>query len=421
MESMNMSSMATTKKFSAAEIRKDFPIFAGSDGKRLVFLDSGASSQKPLSVLQAMDSYYSTTHTNVHRGVYHIAEQATALYEGARIKIGSFIGAPNSEREIIFTKNATESFNLLSNSFTRGWLKPGDVVVLTEMEHHANIVPWLIAKEQIGIELRYIKVDDNGYLILDDLENLLKGAKVVSVTLMSNVLGTLNPVAYIAEIAHREGALVIGDGAQYVPHLTTDVVKLGLDFLVLTGHKMLGPTGIGVLWGRSDLLETMPPFLGGGDMISDVRLDGFTPNELPWKFEAGTPPIAEAIGLGAAVDYLENLGMENVRNHEIELLEYAFDKLEIRFGNDLVIHGPRNIQDRGGTISFALKKIHAHDISQILDQSGVCVRAGHHCAKPLMRQLGVTATARASFYIYNEEEDVDALIEGLAQADKFFA
>ena len=392
----------TPKKIDVSLIRKDFPIFTRQDGQPLIFLDSGASSQKPQCVLDAMDIYYSTMHANVHRGVYHIAEQATFLYEESRVKIGKFIGAPEPEREIIFTKNATESINLITNSLSRGYLKAGDVVVLSEMEHHANLVPWLMLKDQIGIELRYIKVDDNGYLVLDTLQEILKDAKILSITLMSNVLGTINhQIAYMTDLAHKEGALVVADGAQYVPHYKIDVAKLGIDFLAFTGHKMLGPTGIGVLWARSSLLETMPAFLGGGDMIADVRLDGFTTNEIPYKFEAGTPPIAEAIGLAAAVDYLDNLGMENIRLHELELLEYAFDRLEKKFGKDLVIHGPKKIQDRGGILSFELKKIHPHDISQILDQTGVCVRAGHHCAKPLMRNLGVTATARASFYTYS--------------------
>ncbi len=418
MERMNTST--AIRKFNVSEIRKDFPIFAQHEGKALYFLDSAASSQKPLSVLKAMDDYYSTTHANVHRGVYHIAEHATELYEGARVKIGRFVGAPSPSRETIFTKNATESINLLSTSLTRKMLKRGDIVVLTEMEHHANLVPWLIAKDQFGIEIRYIRVNDQGYLILDDIDDLLKDAKVLSITLTSNVLGTLNPVAHLARLAHENGAIVIGDGAQYVPHIGTNVTELGLDFLAFTGHKMLGPTGIGVLWGKAELLDALPPFMGGGDMITDVKLDSFTPNELPWKFEAGTPPIAEAIGLGAAVDYLENLGMDQVRAHEVELLSYAFERLEASFGDDLIIHGPRNINDRGGVISFDFKDIHPHDISQILDQSGVCVRAGHHCAKPLMRHLGVTATARASFHIYNEPADVDALVDALAKAQAFF-
>lgn len=415
-----MNTPTTATPLNVTEIRKDFPIFTHQNGKSLYFLDSAASSQKPLAVLEAMDNYYSTTHANVHRGVYHIAEHATELYEGARVKIGRFIGAPNPAQETIFTKNATESMNLLSTCLTRGMLKKGDVVVLTEMEHHANLVPWLIAKEQFGIEIRYIRVDSEGYLALDNIDEILGGAKVLSVTLASNVLGTLTPVAYLAELAHKHGAIVIGDGAQYVPHMATDVTDLGVDFLAFTGHKMLGPTGIGVLWGKSELLEALPPFMGGGDMITDVTLDGFTPNELPWKFEAGTPPIAEVIGLGAAVDYLQNLGMERVREHEIRLLSYAFERLETNFGKNIVIHGPRNIHDRGGVISFDFRDIHPHDISQILDQSGVCVRAGHHCAKPLMRHLGVAATARASFHIYNEPADVDALVDALGKAQAFF-
>lgn len=405
----------------AVDIRKDFPIFTQADGRPLYFLDSGASSQKTLSVLAAMDDYYSTTHANVHRGVYHIAEHATELYENARYKVGAFIGAPYPSKEIIFTKNATESINLLSHSLTRSFLKAGDVVVLTEMEHHANLVPWLIAKEQFGIEIRYIPIDSNGYLILDEIDKILEGAKVVSITLTSNVLGTINPIKKIADLAHTHGALAIGDGAQFVPHIKTDVTNLGVDFLAFTGHKMLGPTGIGILWGKSHLLNELPPFMGGGDMISDVRLDGFTPNELPWKFEAGTPPIAEAIGLAAAIDYLENIGIDNIRNHELNLMKYAFDRLESTFDTSIHIHGPRNIIDRSGVISFEFENIHPHDISQLLDQSGVCVRAGHHCAKPLMRHLGINATARASFYLYNDESDIDALVAALAKAKAFFA
>lgn len=408
------------KPLNVSDIRKDFPIFSQPDGKSLYFLDSAASSQKPLQVLNAMDNYYCTTHANVHRGVYRLAEQATELYESARGKIGRFIGAPNPSREIIFTKNATESINLLSNSLSRGTLKRGDVVVLTEMEHHANLVPWLIAKEQLGIEIRYIMVDENGYLNLDNIDEVLRNAKILSITLASNVLGTINPVSQLAELAHKNGAIVIGDGAQFVPHVATNVTALGVDFLAFTGHKMLGPTGIGILWGKSALLDSLPPFMGGGDMITDVTLDGFSPNELPWKFEAGTPPIAEAIGLGAAIDYLENLGMDRIREHELELLSYGIEMLESNFGENITIHGPRNINDRGGVISFDFKDIHPHDISQILDQSGVCVRAGHHCAKPLMRHLGVAATARASFHIYNEQSDIDALIDALAKAQAFF-
>jgi len=403
-----------------AVIKKDFPILHQQVGERpLVFLDSAASSQKPQSVLDAMQHYYETTHANVHRGVYAIAERATAMFEEARTKAARFIGAPAS-REVLFTKNVTEGINLVANAWGRSNLRPGDVVLLTEIEHHANLVPWLMLKEQLGIELRYIPVGDDSQLDLSDLDRLLDGVKLVGVTALSNVLGTIPPVRRIADAAHAVGAVCLADGAQYTPHMTTDVVELGVDFFGFTAHKMLGPTGIGVMWGREELLEAMPPFLGGGEMIRDVRPDGFTPNELPWKFEAGTPPIAEAVGLGAAIDYLEALGMDEVRRHEVVLTDYALTSLAERHGDDLTIYGPTEASERGGVLSFAYKGIHPHDISQVLDQSGVCVRAGHHCAKPLMRRMGVGATARASFYVYNDESDVDALSEALTKTSDFF-
>ncbi|MCA1692170.1 MAG: aminotransferase class V-fold PLP-dependent enzyme [Acidimicrobiales bacterium] len=403
------------------KVKQDFPIFEGDDAHRgLVFLDSAASSQKPWAVLNAMEHYYETTHANVHRGVYAIAEGATAAYEDARRAVARFIGAP-TPRSVVFTKNATEAINLVAHSWARSNLGPGDVVLLSEMEHHANFVPWLMLREERGVELRFIGLGHDGYLDLTDLDRLLDGVRLVAVTAMSNVLGTLPPVRRIADAAHAGGALVLLDGAQYVPHLPTRVSELGCDFLAFSAHKMCGPTGIGALWGREELLEGMPAFLGGGEMIRDVRLDGWLPNELPWKFEAGTPPIAEAVGFGAAVEYLEALGMEAVREHELSLTEYALRTLRERHGDDLVVHGPTELHERGGVISFAYKDIHPHDLSQVLDQAGVCVRAGHHCAKPLMRRLGLTATARASFYVYNDESDVDALSDGLVAAAELFA
>jgi cysteine desulfurase/selenocysteine lyase len=321
---------------------------------------------------------------------------------------------------VIFTKNCTEGINLVAHSWARANLGPGDVVLLTEIEHHANFVPWLMLREERGVELRFIPVGEDGYLVLDDLDRLLDGVKLVAVTAMSNVLGVLPPVRRIADAAHAVGALVLVDGAQYVPHVATRVADLGADFLAFSAHKMCGPTGIGALWGREDLLEAMPAFLGGGEMIRDVRLDGWTPNELPWKFEAGTPPIAEAIGLGAAVDYLDALDMAAVREHEVLLTDYALRTLKERHGDDLVIYGPADVHERGGVLSFTYKGIHPHDLSQVLDQSGVCIRAGHHCAKPLMRRLGVTATSRASFYVYNDESDVDALSDALVSAADLF-
>ncbi|HEX2701186.1 MAG TPA: SufS family cysteine desulfurase [Acidimicrobiales bacterium] len=405
-----------------ARLQKDFPILDRPvpGGSRLVYLDSAASSQKPQSVLDAMTRYYETTHANVHRGVYGIAEEATRLMEEARDKVARFVGAAQS-REIIFAKNGTECLNLVAQAWGRANLRAGDAVLLTEIEHHANLVPWLMLREQLGIELRYLPLGDDGHLDLGDLDRLVDGVRLVGLTAMSNVLGTLTPVRRIADAAHAAGAVVVVDGAQYAPHLPTDVDDLGVDFFAFTGHKLLGPTGIGVLWGRVELLEAMPPFLGGGEMIRDVRLDGFTPNELPWKFEAGTPPIAETVGLGAAVDYLEALGMDAVRAHEVELTGYALRTLTTRFGDDITIYGPSEPAERGGVISFSFKDIHPHDVSQVLDQSGVCVRAGHHCAKPLMRRLGVGATARASFYLYNDEADVDALADALDATSAFFS
>jgi cysteine desulfurase/selenocysteine lyase len=402
-------------------IKKDFPILEVEvhDGKRLVYLDSASSSQKPRVVLDAMEHYYETTHANVHRGVYSIAEEATALYEGARARVVRFIGA-RSPREVVFTKNVTEAINLVAYAWGRANLHEGDAVLLTEIEHHANLVPWLMLKEERGIELRFIPMADDFMLDLDDLDRLVDGVKLVGVTAMSNVLGTLTPVRRLADAAHAAGALLLVDGAQLLPHLATDVADLGCDFLGFTGHKMLGPTGIGALWAREELLEAMPAFLGGGEMIRDVRLDGWLPNELPWKFEAGTMPIAEAIGLHAAIDYLDALGMDAVREHEVSLTAYALRTLTQRHGDRLTVYGPSEPDQRGGVISFSFGGIHPHDISQVLDQHGVCVRAGHHCAKPLMRRLGVSATARASLYVYNDEADIDALADALdSTADLF--
>jgi cysteine desulfurase/selenocysteine lyase len=402
-------------------VRKDFPLLAREvRGKPICYLDSASSSQKPQVVLDAMDRYYETTHANVHRGVYAIAEEATRLMEEARGKVARFIGAP-SDRGVIFTKNVTEGLNLVARTWGKANLGPGDAIVLTQMEHHANIVPWLMLAEETGVELRWLGVTADGHLDLSDLDRQLDGAKLIALTAMSNVLGTITPVRRIADAAHAAGALVLVDGAQYTPAVRTDVAELGADFYGFTGHKMCGPTGVGVLWGREDLLEAMPAFLGGGEMIRDVRLDGWTPNDIPWKFEAGTPPIAEIIGLGAAVDYLEGLGMEAVREHEISLTAYALRSLTERFGDDLTIHGPPEPGERGAVLSFVLKDIHAHDVSQVLDQDAVCVRAGHHCAKPLMRLLGVSATARASFYIYNDTDDVDRLGDAIAHTAEFFA
>jgi cysteine desulfurase/selenocysteine lyase len=412
----------SVQELDVATLKKDFPLLAQTvNGRPITYLDSAASAQRPRQVLDAMRQYDETTHANVHRGVYGIAEEATRRFEAARVAVGRFIGAPNPAREIVFAKNATEGLNLVAHTWGRTHLHDGDVIVLTEMEHHANIVPWHMLAEERDLTIRWIPVDDDGILVLDDLAQLVDGAKLVGLTCMSNVLGTLNPVSEIARVAHAAGAVVVADGAQSVPHLPTDVTALGCDFLAFSAHKMLGPTGIGVLWGREELLAELPPFLGGGEMILDVRKDGFTPNDLPWRFEAGTPPITEAIGLGAAVEYLQAIGMEAIRAHEIALTTYAMESLTERFGDDLRIFGPPNPTQRGGVLSFAYRDIHPHDLSQILDQYGVCVRAGHHCAKPLMRRFGVNATARASVALYNDESDIDALGDALAEAGAFFS
>ena len=415
-----MTQLQPTTGLDVARIQADFPILQRRvHDTRLVYLDSASSSQKPASVIDAMSLYYESTHANIHRGTYELAEEATALYEGARARLARFVGA-SSAAQIVFTKNVTEALNLVAYAWGRANLHAGDVVVLSELEHHANIVPWLILKEERGIELRYLRLADGFTLDLGDLEQIVDGAKLVSVSAMSNVLGTIVPVRVIGEAAHAAGALFMVDAAQRVPHLATDVSELGCDFMGLTGHKMLGPTGIGALWARQELLETMPAFLGGGEMIRDVRLDGWLPNDVPWKFEAGTMPIAEAVGLGVAIDYLEALGMTAVREHEVSLTRYAIDRLRDRHGDGITIYGPDDMTVRGGVISFSYKGIHPHDLSQVLDQRGVCIRAGHHCAKPLMRCLGVAATARASLYVYNDEADVDALVDTLSTADDLF-
>ena len=403
-------------------LRKEFPLLQQeSHGKRLVYLDSASSSQRPRAVLDAMDHYYETTHANVHRGVYAIAEEATRQFEMARKATGRFINAPRPDVEIVFTKNATEALNLVAHSYGRHLLPKGKAILLTELEHHANIVPWLMLAAERGVELRYIPVGEDYRLDLSDLDRLVDGVGLVGISSMSNVLGTINDLAPVLEAAHAAGAVVVADASQLVPHRSLDVRALGVDFLAFTGHKMLGPTGIGVLWGREDLLEAMPPFLGGGEMIRDVRLDGFTPNDLPWKFEAGTPPIAEAIGLHAAIGFLESVGMDRVAAHETQLTSRAIELLTERHGDDLKIFGPTSDPARrGGVLSFGFRDLHAHDLAQVLDAEGICVRAGHHCAKPLMRRLGVPATARASFYLYNGEDDIEALSDALDVAAAFF-
>ena len=412
--------MSSASSLDVATIKQQFPVLHREiNGQPLVYLDSANTTQKPQVVIDAMSTFMEHSYAPINRSAYALAAEATDFYEGARTKVQRFINARRAH-EVIFTKNATESLNLLAYSWGRSNLRAGDVVVLTHMEHHANIVPWHMLVAELGIVLRWVPLTADGQLDLTDLPALLDGAKVFSFTAMSNVLGSITPVQQLCSAAHTAGALAIVDGCQYVPHNVTDVQAWGADFVAFSSHKMCGPSGVGVLWGREELLEAMPPFLGGGNMIADVRLDGFTTAELPAKFEAGTPPITEVVGLGAAVDFLTGLGMANIRQHEIEVASYAMRSLTDRFGNDIQLHGPCNVEMRGATFSFGFRDIHPHDLSQVLDQRNVCVRAGHHCAKPLMRLLGVAATARASFYLYNDTADVDTLADALDGASDIF-
>lgn len=400
-------------------IRADFPILNRETrpGVPVVYLDSTATSQKPAAVIEAMDAFYRQTNANIHRGVHTLAEEATALYETAREKVAKFINAP-SAKQVIFTRNTTESINLVAYSWARANLTPGDLVILTEMEHHSNLVPWHMLKAERGVRLEFIPVTEDGLLDLDACRTLLdQGPKLVSFAHMSNVLGTVNPAAEIIRLAHEAGALTLVDGAQSVPHFAVDVQALDVDFLAFSAHKMLGPTGIGVLYGKTKLLEGMPPFLGGGDMIKTVHLREFVPNSLPHKFEAGTPAIAEAVGFGAAVDYLTSVGMEAIAAHEHEITEYALERLEEIPG--LKLFGP-GAQPRGGVVAFTFDGVHPHDVAQILDRDGIAVRAGHHCAQPLHEKFGITATSRASFYLYNTKEEVDKLVEGLYKVKEIF-
>ena len=402
------------------DVRADFPILSRQvDGRRLVYLDSSATSQKPAAVIEAIDSYYRESNAPIHRSVYKLAEEATSLFEGARTRVAAFAGG--EDPTTIFTANATEAINLVAYAWGREHVHRGDVVLITQMEHHSNIVPWQLLAQETGAELRYLEVLDDGTLSLDQLdEELASGrVKLAAFAHVSNVLGTINPVAEIAARVRAAGAVSLVDGAQGVPQLPVDVHAIDADFYAWTGHKALGPTGIGVLHGRRELLERMRPFIGGGHMIKSVELQSSTWNDLPWKFEAGTSQIAEAAGLGAAVDYLSALGMDNVRAHEHELTRYALERLaelpEVR------VVGPPSADGRGGVISFDVDGVHPHDVAELLGRDGVCVRAGHHCAQPLMRRLGVPATARASFGPYNVRADVDALIDALVRARSVFA
>lgn len=416
-----MTARAKDAGFDVERVRADFPILSRQvGGKPLIYLDSAASSQKPLPVLEAMDRVYRWCYANVHRGIYCLSEEATCCYEDTRDKVTALVNAARRE-EIVFTRNTTESINLVAYTWGRANVGPGDRILLTEFEHHSNIVPWQLLAQEKGAELLYLPVTHDGLLQLDRLDPaagsgqalLDERVKLVAFTMMSNVTGTITPVKEIAERAHAVGAVSLVDGAQGVPHLPVDVQELGCDFLAFSAHKMCGPTGIGVLYGRRDLLEAMPPFLGGGDMIRRVDWDRSTWNDLPWKFEAGTPPFVEGAGLGAAVDYLSGIGMEGIAAHDRELLAYAMERLSALPG--LCIIGPPADQ-RGSVIAFTFRGIHPHDLSHLLDREGVAIRAGHHCAQPLHKRLGLKGTARASFYLYNTPQDVDRLVEALEKA-----
>ena len=402
----------------AEVVRKDFPIFETlAHGKPLVYLDSAATSHKPRAVIDRIVRFYETENANVHRGIYELGEKATAAYEGAREASARFIGA-RSPRSIVFTRGTTEAINLLRYTWARANVRDGDEILVTDMEHHSNLIPWQLHCLDTGAVLRHLPIDDDGRLRVDLLgEYVTDKTKLVALNLMSNVLGTINPVRQIADAAHAVGARILVDAAQAAPHLSFDVNELDADFLAFSAHKMCGPTGAGVLYGREDLLEAMPPFHGGGEMIREVWADRATFAEIPHKFEAGTPNVAQVVGMGAAIEYLEDLGMDSVRRHEIEITEYALERLR---ETGATIYGPPDASDRGGVVAFNVPEVHPHDMATIVDQEGVCIRAGHHCAQPLMRRLDVPATARASFYIYNSEEDVDVLIESLDEAKGWF-
>lgn len=403
--------------YDAQRVRADFPILNRRVGENpLVYLDNAATSQKPRRVIEALTDYYELHNANIHRAVHRLAEEATAGYEDARQKVARFLGAPDATG-LIFTRGTTESINLVAHAWGRKNLREGDEIVLTESEHHSNLVPWQLAARDTGARLRFIPILDDGTLDMDEAQRLIgPRTKLVGCVHASNVLGTINPVEELANMAHEAGALMLVDGAQSAPHAPVDVGDLGCDLFACSGHKMLGPTGVGALWGRPELLEEMDPFLGGGEMIREVHLDRSTWNDPPYKFEAGTMNIGGAIGLGAAVDYLQSLGMENVREHERWLGEYAYRRLSEVEG--ITLYGPE--KDRTGVVSFSLPDVHPHDLSQLLDDEGVAIRSGHHCCQPLMRRLGVAATARASFYLYNTEEEVDALVGALQKAREFF-
>jgi cysteine desulfurase / selenocysteine lyase len=399
-------------------VRADFPILARTVGdKPLVYLDNAATSQRPNQVIDAEADFYRFHNANAHRGLYMLGEEATELFEGARAKLAGFVGARSAE-SIVFTRGTTESMNLVAHGWARKFLKPGDEILITEMEHHSNIVPWQMATKATGATLRYLPLTDDGHLDLTDLDSLLtERTKLFSVTGMSNALGTITPLAMLIGAAHAVGALVAVDGAQMVPHLAVDVEALDADFLAISGHKMLGPTASGGLYAKPEILEAMDPMFGGGEMIREVFHDHATWNTVPYKFEAGTMQIAQQVGLGAAIDYLEALGMDAVRAHELDITAYAMDRLQAA---GATVFGPMSAEERGGAVSFWFKEVHPHDLATILNEEGVAIRAGHHCAQLVMRRYGVPATARASFYIYNTKEEVDALVGALAKADGIF-
>lgn len=402
-----------------ARIREDFPILSRRVyGRPLVYLDNAATSQKPRQVIEALVRYYEGYNANIHRAVHCLGEEATNAYEEARAKVAAFINAPSPEC-IVFTRNTTESINLVAYAWGRANVREGDEILLTQMEHHSNLIPWQRLATEKGARLRYIGLTDQQTLALDGMENLLDArTRLVAMPHVSNSLGSINPVERVGAEARRNGSVFLVDGAQAAPHLAVDVQAMDCDFYAFSAHKMLGPTGVGVLYGRRELLEEMEPFLGGGEMIRRVTFESATWNDLPWKFEAGTPNIADVIAFGAAIDYLQRLGMENIRAHEIELTAYALERL--RALDDITIYGPPDAQERGGVVSFNLRDLHPHDVGTVLDRHGIAIRAGHHCTQPLMRALGIAGTARASFYVYNTPEEVDVLVDALRAARAFF-
>ena len=401
------------------ELRNDFPIFKKKiNGKELVYLDNASTTQKPYSVINSITDFYTNYNSNIHRAVYQLAEEATALYEQSREKIANFINV--RPEEIVFTRNTTESINLIAHSWARTNLKKDDGIAITELEHHSNIVPWQILSQEVGTRLEYVGIDENGFLDLEHLIELISSKKVrlVSLSHMSNVLGTIVPIERIIKIAHENDIPVLVDGAQSVPHMPVNVKNMNCDFLVFSAHKMLGPTGVGVLYAKKEFLEKMRPFMGGGDMIKEVFKFHTNYNEVPYKFEAGTPNIADVVGFGAAIDYLEKIGMENIRKHEIDLTEYALES--ILSINHLTVYGPRDPKYRGGVISFNIADIHPHDLATIMNDHGIAIRSGHHCAQVLMQRLDVPATSRASFYIYNTKEEIDKFVNAIKEAGRIF-